>query len=296
MSDAFTPTAICNLALDAAGVDFFLGNIEEGTRPAQVCLRSYGDCLKQLLRCAGWGFARKQTNLLLLADATGQTANVGSVVPGTWIYEYALPVDSAFIRYIPWYPFLTPPVPVGNIVPPDSSSPIVDNLQTLPFAGQRVVPARFLVTSDQNYIPDGAANSTPGISPIGRTVILTNVPQAQVIYTYEALYPNVWDYQFRAAMVAYLASEIAMPLATDKKFGLTLRDRNIAIAQEKIRNARVTDGREGWHVTGDIPDWMRTRVVGGATDGWNGGWGLGLLGDYNCAYDSIAFGGNSSAY
>lgn len=292
MADQYTPTSICNMALDAAGIDFVLGDIAEGTRPAQICRRHYSDCLRQLLRTAGWSFARKQSPLVLIADASGQTPNVGTLVPGNQFqYSYAYPTDCAFLRYIPWYPFFSPGAPSGNITPPDPNAPLLDNLQTS-YIGQRVIPSRFVVTSDQNYIPVGTANDTAGVTPLGRTVILSNVPQAQGIYTYEALYPNAWDSQFRAALVAYIASEIALPLATDKKLGIGLRDRNMLIAMEKIKNARVSDGREGWHSSDIQVDWMRTRRSGGygLWNNWNG-----MLGDWNCSYDSIGF-ANGSAY
>lgn len=271
MSDQNSPTAICNQALDAAGIDFTLGDLEEGTRPAQVCLRAYSECLRQLLRAANWDFARREAPLLLLADASGQTPDVGSVVPGgQFCYEYAYPTNCARVRYIPWNPFLNPGTPSGNITPPDPSAPVMTGLGQQPGMGQRVTPARFLITNDFNYVPADVGIEQPGMSPTGRVVILTNVQQAYCVYTYEALYPSVWDHQFRAAMVAYLASEIAMPLARDKKFGLQMRDRNIGIAVAKIQSARATDGNETWSSSDIAVDWMRIRYSGGSYGPWGG--------------------------
>lgn len=301
MADQFTPTAIANLALDAASLNFTLGDIQEGTRPAQVCLRAYGDCLRQLLRSANWNCARKQAPLFLLADATGQTPNVGRRVPGSqFTYAYALPTDAAKIRYIPWNPFLLPAVPADNIVPPDSDAPLTTNSGQPAYLQQRPVPARFLVTTDVNNIPEGAGNDIQGISPIGRTVVLTNVKNADAIYTFNAMWPSIWDYHFRAAMVAYLASEIAVPLAEpkDKRFAVAERDRNIAIATEKIKQARISDGQEGWHSSDLSVDWMRVRVSGGY-GGWGSGgagWGNGGGGGYLFGgWDACGF-GNGSAY
>jgi hypothetical protein len=237
--DYYSPTSVANEAIDVAGLHFTLGDIEEGTDAAQVCLRHYTSCLEQLLRAAPWNFARKQVPLQLLADATGQTdtLGVGTSVPLPWIYAYAYPTDCARLRYIPWNPFQEPAVPVTNIVPSDSGAPLTTNFDPNPLIGQRLVPARFLVTTDINNNPGATPNDTPGISPIGRTVILTNVKTAFAIYSYQAYYPNLWDAQFRAAMVAYLASMIAMPLATDKRMGAALRDQNIQIAKEKVKSA-----------------------------------------------------------
>lgn len=276
INDNAAPTAIANQALDAAGVDFTLGDIQEGTRAAQVCLRAYAECFRQLMRGAPWDFARKEVILLLLADATGQTANVGTVVPGSrFIYEYGYPQDCARVRYIPWCPFLNPGTPSDNITPSNPSAPVVTGLGQAPYVGRGIVPAPYMLTSDQNYIPPDIGqnpNANPGVSPIGRTVILCNVQNARCVYTYDAVYPNTWDHLFRSAMVAYLASEIALPLAVDKKFGLTMRDRNIQIAMQKITQARLTDGNEMW-ASSDIPvSWMDGRNVGGHGV-WNNGWG-----------------------
>lgn len=294
-NDFYSPTAICNEALGAASVDFFLGDISEGTKAAQVCLRKYTPCVQQMLRTAGWNFARKQSRLLLLADATGQTPDVGTVVPGNWVYSYALPQDCARLRYIPWNPFVHPGTPSGNIEPPDPTVPLTTATDQSPLAGMRIVPARFLVTSDQNYIPAGTSNDSPGVSPIGRTVVLCNVKEAQAIYTFNATWPNLFDSQFRGALVAFLAAEIALPLATDKRFGMAMRAQNMAIAQEKIKNARVSDGLEGFHTSDLSVDWMNFRRAGGGF-GYGFGW-MGNVGDWSCAFDNIGSGtSNSSAY
>ena len=300
MTDYYSPTSVANEALDAAGVGFTLGDIEEGTEEAQVCLRHYFTCLDQLFRVAPWNTTRKQDRLVLLGDATGVTpaVGVGTTVPAPWQYAYAYPTDCARVRYIPWNPALLPTVPSNNIAPDDSDAPLTTGLNENAWAGRGLVPARFLVTSDTNYIEPGAGNETPGSTPIGRTIVCTNVQNAVCIYSYRALYPNQWDAQFRAAMVAYLASMIAMPLwaKRDPKSGLAMRQQNIAIAQEKIRSARVTDGQEGWHSSDLAVDWMRARNsggYGGLASWWNN------VGDWSCAWDNIGWGGgtgNASAY
>ena len=120
MSD-MSPTAIANQSLDAAGITFTLGDIEEGTRSAQVCLRAYRHCLQQLLRAAHWNFARKQAQMELLADASGQTPNVGTIVPAPWTYEYAYPPDcmKAPVPEVPTHSLaaVTRPLPLRLYVP-----------------------------------------------------------------------------------------------------------------------------------------------------------------------------------
>ena len=79
---ANTPTQICNMALDACGINFQLGDVEQGGREANVLLRAYGECVRQLLRAAPWQFARKEVPMHLLADASGATPNVSTNVVG----------------------------------------------------------------------------------------------------------------------------------------------------------------------------------------------------------------------
>lgn len=295
MSDYATPSAIVNQAMDAAGLDFTVGDIEEGSRPAQVALRAYGECFRQLLRGAMWDFARREAPLLLLADATGLTANVGVQVPSTqFCYEYAYPTDCARVRFIPQNPFLSPGVIADNTNVFNPAAPLTGGQGQQPGLGQRIIPAPFMVASDFRYVPPNVGVDTAGISPSGRTVILTNVANARCVYTYEALYPSVWDHQFRAAMVAYLASEIALPLAHDKKFGLAMRDRNITIASAKIQQARLTDGNEMWASSDISVDWMRRRQSGGSYGPWGG---YGNQGAGNCfgGWDAVGF-ANGSAY
>lgn len=274
------PQDVSNQALDAAGINFTLGDMEEGTRPAQVILRAYGQCLRQLLRAANWSFARKTADLVLLADATGSTPNVGTKVPVPFIYEYQLPIDCMKMRFIPWNPAsqVSSP-PAGNIAIP--STPLMTGLGTY-LPGQRIRPARFQVATDYNYPPPAGVMTwdTQGVSPTGRTVILTNVQNAQAVYTALMVYPSVWDPLFRSAFVAYLASEIAFPLSDDKKFGLQVRAQQIAIVKQKITEARLTDGNESTSSSDVSTDWMRTRNVGGwhgpnSNGGGDGGYGGG---------------------
>lgn len=277
------PADVANQALDAAGVEHTLGDLQEGTRVAQVTLRAYGQCLRQLLRAANWDFARKTSDMVLLADATGQTANVGSMVPTPWIYEYAYPIDCMKVRLIPYNYGQDPGIPADNIQIP-ATIPLTTATGQPAVAGQRLIPARFVIATDPNYPPDPQQISwvVQGESPAGRTVILTNVKNAKVIYTALMLYPSVWDPLFREAMVAYLASQIALPLAKDKRFGMQLRKDNIELAKMKIKEARAVDGNEGFYSSDLSVDWMRTRNVGGrdgrygyADDGGPGGYGGG---------------------
>ena len=299
------PADVANQALDAIGLDFTIGDLQEGTKPAQVLLRAYSQCLRQLLRAVHWNFARKQTPLLLLADASGQAPDTPTQVIAPWTYEYAYPNDCMKARFVPWSPTGGNSVaPPGNITPSNPTSPLVGGLGS-PVPGAQLRPARWLEATDTNYPAQAGALTweVQGVSPQGRSVILTNVPCASIVYTALMNYPSNWDAQFRAAFVAYLASEIALPLWSWKnnpKMGMAMRQDNMKIAAAKIMAARVTDGNEGWHNSDFVPDWMRFRNVGG---GYMGGYSqaIGALGDggYGMLYsgcDACCGVGNTSAY
>ena len=92
----YLPTDIANQAIDAIMWPEVLGDLEDGSHEAAIVLRAYRQCLMQLLRAAHWAFARKTAPLILLADATGNSPNVGTVVPNPWFcYEYEYPTDCA---------------------------------------------------------------------------------------------------------------------------------------------------------------------------------------------------------
>jgi hypothetical protein len=291
------PVDLANQALDAAMYPLSLGDIEDGSDEARIIVRAYRNCLMQLLRAAHWNFARKTAPLLLLADASGNTPNVGTVVPNTWfIYEYAYPDDCAKARFVPWnLSNQASNVPAGNIQIPQT--PLVTGLGSTPALGQRIHPARFTVETDFNYPPVAgqATWEVQGVSPQGRTVICTNVRYATLVYTAIMLYPSVWDPLFRAAFVTYLASEIAGPLWSRRnpKFGMEVRKDLIEMVKDKVTQARATDGNEGGPSTSDIAvDWIRTRQVGGM---WAGGWtgqgdGPGYMG---MGWDSLPLAGGS---
>ncbi|MEI6282505.1 MAG: hypothetical protein WCP82_07295 [Alphaproteobacteria bacterium] len=288
------PADVMNEALDAAGVDFTIGDPQEGTKAAQVTLRKYSQCMRQLLRSVHWDFARKQVPLVMLGDTTGDTDGVGTDVIAPWTYEYAYPTDCMKARFMPRN-YLNPnATPSGNIALP--TTPLT-SVSTPPGFGMKLIPGPFLIGLDTNYPvdPDGNWLEMQGESPAGRVVVLSNINQAQLVYTAFMPYPSVWDSQFRAALVAYLAAEIALPLNKDKPFGLKIRELMMAEAKGKVISARITNGNEsGSPQTVDhLPDWMSTRSSGGQVNGLLGpnGWAGGALNAGGYGWDGSGYAG-----
>ena len=256
MFEASTPADLVNRSLDAIGrSDLIIGDIEEGTEAAKPALRQYGPALRQLLRAAHWGFARKQAPMTLLADATGQTPNVGTVVPAPWTYEYEYPIDCVKARFVPW-----------NSNPIQPNPPLMTGLQQPPLNAVRLKPAPFLITTDYNYpVVVGQPASwaqyptwwlNEGLGPIQRNVILTNVPPTpqtpnptifpSLVYTALIVIPSQWDDLFGEGMVAFLAQKLALPLArpNERPLALKIRDEQIAIAKSAISEARAMSANE----------------------------------------------------
>lgn len=287
------PQDIGNQVLDAIGVDTELGDLQDGSREAKVLLRAYSQTLRQLHRAVNWSFARMSTSLTLLADASGNTANVGAIVcDSRFIYEYAYPTDCMKVRFIPFKGTgANSPSPTGNIAIP--ATPLYTGQANMP-AGQRIMPAKFQICTDPNYpVPPGSSYDVQGISPTNRTVICTSVPNAQCVYTALQSYPSLWDPLFRQAFVAALASVVALPLSSDKKLGLAVRGQQIGILKQTLIEARMADGNESTSSSDISVDWMRTRFTGG---GWgsNGGFGGGdFAGGYG-GYEGMALADGST--
>lgn len=269
-----TPTDVANDALDSIGAPATLSDIEEGSRAAQICLRAYRRCIPELLRAAPWQFARKQAPLTLLGDATGQNPNISTNVIKPWYFEYAYPTDCVKAIYIPFRP-ITVPSP-GNYAL-NNDIPQVPNMGSLYFSGRQPMPSRYLITRDSNYPPpaESSWDQVQGVSMGGRTVVLSNVPNAEMVYTSLVLYPTEWDVLFYSAFVAFLASEIwgAFP---DLRGALAIRNIQIAVAKAKISEARAMSANEIPSVVDLAVDWLRFRNSGGANmrfgEAGNRGW------------------------
>lgn len=134
---------------------------------------------------------------------------------------YAYPQDCIKARHIvPLYTMATPPF--------------------TPSVGPTV---RFIVSGSD----DTAGN------PI--IVILTDQPQAQLVYTTQITVPDIFDQNFTDALVYGLASNLAIALSGDKMLAKSLSDQSNAA----VRLAESINGNEGPTVQQSMPDWIRAR-------------------------------------
>lgn len=287
---------LANEALDAIGWPRQIDDIEDGSTESRVMNRAYWQCRRQLLRASHWAFARKKAPMLMLADCTGQTPNVGNLVCGPFTYEYAYPTDCLKARFVPWNdkPVGTS-IPQGNIAIPGTA--LYTNMDNQPPGLGRMRVARFLLTSDTNYPPSPGQQTweVSGESPQQRQVILTNVNQADLVYTADVLYPSVFDPLFRSALVSFMAATVCMKLWAQREkeaFGLQMLGAAEQATKAKIAQARAMSNQEGVPTSSIRTDWIDTRKVQGSGGGWwgwgpNGSGGGGDGCDYG-GWDSLA--------
>lgn len=250
MSSPTIPTDIANRALDECGLPS-IGDLDDGSDAAKAIQRIYWPTLRQILSAAYWNFARKQHQLVCLADAIMGTETYTDV-PQPWGFMYEWPDDCVHARWVP-----------ATVVVETPGTPIFTGGQTLNVALGASRPTPFLVTSS-NRTNDIASNwySIEGHDPEQTKVILSNQYGAHLVYTGLMQYPDAWDALFEQAVVAALAARLAMPLIRDRKEARVIRSDNIMIAKDALVAARVRDGDEGWTVQNHMPDWIEARWGG----------------------------------
>lgn len=256
--------SLCNRSLLAVGGKSQISALNEGSTQANACNTLFTPTFESLARAAYWNCLRKQAVLTLLQAASGTPENQNGTTlplpPVPWLYAYQVPSDSLAIRWL---------VPS---LPPQGNNQISSAMTPAPTC----IPQeqiRFQVT----YSTD--VNNNP------IQIILTNQPQTQAVYTVNQPNPSLWDSEFQAAFVASLGAFLVPALSMNK----TLMEMNIKLAERMIAQARIRDGNEGYTSQDHIPDWEKSRNVGG---GW-GGYGLGSgqlgYGNYYGGYCSMGW-------
>lgn len=289
-----SPAVPTNQALDLLGQPGkIIGDITDGTPVAEAARRNYGQGLRQLLRTAHWNFARKFAPLNLLADATGNTADISTYVDSPWTYAYEWPIDAVQGRWMPWSP--------TSIQPTDSSGrPLTTGVSAL--TQYPMIPGRFLVSSSDQYpvqtgmttwdqLPD--LQRTEGVGPINRKVILTDCAQPNFVYTRLVPVIEEWDDLFRQAFVTMLALVLAPTAIEDPKLRSIEVERLRPVLKNAIADARLASANEsGFPQTTDHEAaWISARNQ----SGWRryaGFSGIGGIGYTSCGWESLSWSGS----
>lgn len=242
MASSVSVISISNRALLSVGARAQVSSLAEGSTEANAISVLYTPTFEALARTAPWNCLRKQATLTLLAAAQGTPENPDGTSlpfpPSPWLYSYELPPDCLQVR------FMMPPFTTNT---PSGTAPLtsVNNLAQswVPGASGQIQFAVAYATDTQN-------------NPI--QVILTNLSQAQAVYTVDQSNPTIWDSLFQAAMVASLAAFLVPALSLN----MQLMQIQIKVAEAAIAQARIRDGNEGTTSQDRVPDWMRARTTG----------------------------------
>lgn len=216
--------AICNMALDAMGSRANISSLQENSQEAKACARNYQPALAQVLQAAYWNFCRFQAPLTLLKDGS---LTPPDDVPTPWIYEYSYPSDCLAARYI---------MPLINGTPSSNGTVVAQPISV-------GAPVRFLVGVDN----DEQSNK--------RRVILTNQPNAILVYSVLITDTSIFDEEFVTAFANYLAHKISLPLSGDK----ALAKMAYELARRTCQEAAASNGNEGLTIIDNVPDWIRVR-------------------------------------
>lgn len=167
---------ICNAALRKIGYAVPIGYIYEGSAASRVAVEIYGQTRDALLTAFDWDFARQAVKLTLL-----KTAPVGGYQTATWTSAYPPP---------PWvyeYAYPAACLLVRALRPTPIFMPEFDP-----------VPSVFVLGNDA-----------------GAEVILTNLANAQAVYTAQVVTPTVWSASFTEGLIDALAVKFQKALAPE---------------------------------------------------------------------------------
>jgi hypothetical protein len=235
------PVDIVNLAADAIGSRAQCSSINpsDGSQLGDVGSRQYSVRVRALLRSAYWNCARRQATLSLLKAARGTPENpdgTGAPPPQRWLYEYQLSSDYERARFIP-----------ALVQDTNLAVPVMTGSNLAQFPGMMAnVAIPFVIAIDT----DASGNQIK--------VLLTDWPQAQLVYTAFIQNCDLWDSEFLTAAVASLASFLVNPLNRNAQ----LAGEQAAIAKSLILGARISDGNEGPSSVDHVPDFIQVRGFG----------------------------------
>lgn len=198
---AQSPADLANQALVRMGyAKGRVGNLYDGSAASKKFLDIYAQARDNLLTQREWDFAERNVSLTLL-----KSAPISGYVPPTvwnpltnppigWLYEYSYPADCLKIRIVKAVPLFVP-----NFDPQ---------------------PNQAVDTNDNNFVPP-------------QRVILSNVPNAVMVYTGQVTDPNSWDVQFVELLAVTLAQVTALALVGAEGAKAMMQEDAAAMALEE---------------------------------------------------------------
>lgn len=237
------PVTVCNIALQEIGQRVLINNFDDGTPAAQAAKLLYTPKMQMLMRSAPWNGFRKQAALTML-KATVINGTVSTTPPPQpWDYEYQWPSDCLKARFI---------IPTANAL--TSGTPLTTATDSALIYGSPPTTIPYVVANDLD------ANNNP------IKVILTSLPQAQLIYTVDlSPYPDLWDPMFLSAATATLGAYFINALMRDRGDFTN----QMALAKDMVMSARMASGNESISSIDHTPDWMAVRMQSAVPFAWN---------------------------
>ena len=268
-----TPVQLCNLSLSqiAARAQVQSINPSDGTAAGDACSLLYQPTVDAFARAAHWNCARFTSGapgskfpppLQLVKAAPWTQAAIANpslpAPPQPFLYEYLLPGDCLKARYLVPYtqqPATTPPLTTagGQMLPRFRSN------QAIPFA----------ISADL----DAEGNE--------QQVLLTDLYNAQLVYTRRLTNIALWDSAFTRGAACALATWLAPALNGSQ----AMANACMAVAKAMLDQARVSDANEGPQSQDYPASWITARYgrEGGAFSAF-----------YGEGYDSFVFGSGQS--
>lgn len=190
---------VCNAALSHVGADAVVTSISppDGSAEAGHCARFYGQARRELLEDQQWSFSKSR---IVLASVDN---------PSTiWQYAYAVPsamINALRVLQLSWLTGLGIVFPIGA---------------ALNYYGD-------LTLLDDLYSERGSSDFDLETTAAGQQILLTNEPNATLLYTRDVVDTTKWSPLFTSAMQMLLAGYIAGPIIKGEegaKIGAQWRD------------------------------------------------------------------------
>jgi hypothetical protein len=217
-----------------------ISSLDDGSREASECARFLPGIISEMIGYHDWDFVERRVGL----------AEVTNDRPGEWSHAYALPGQ------------LASPI---RLIRPETTNPSFsfetgEGLATFEFV---ITPMLFWPTTQ---LPHAAIDYV-----ISDGVLYTDLEQAILEYSTDALEPAKWPALFQQAVIAALTSRILRPLMGAGVTGADVRERKMyarmaldeAVADDLNRNPRqhkvyVSEGAAArLGATGGLTLWRR---------------------------------------
>ena len=259
------PVDVCNVALLEAGQRLTIQSLTQPNNPAAAAANTfYLPTLRMLARVAPWDKMRAQIALTQYKAALINGALSTNPPPQPFLYEYLYPSDCIKVHFV---------LPTVQVQP---QPPLTTAPSSVPVIAPSPTGIPYVVATDLD----------PNNNPL--SVILTNLPNAQCIYTRDlSIFPDLWDPLFYRAATALLATYFINALARNA----TQYNEQAGIAKNMIDQARAASGNESISSVDRFPDWLQARRAGGGIWGWqrNAAVGAGGYSGIGGGFDQCVF-------